>query len=124
MKKLSLSAIVAFLGLMLLSACGGDDLKLDKKVYAPGEIIKVEFKASPDWDENAWIGIIPSDVPHGKEAENDNYDISYQYIKKATSGTFEFVAPNEPGKYDIRMHDSDDGSKGVEIASVTFEVKE
>ncbi len=123
MKRLSFFAIIALFGMMIFSSCGSEDLKLDKKVYAPGETIKVTFKASPKWDENAWIGIIPSDVAHGKEAENDSYDIAYQYIKGATTGTFEFTAPNDAGKYDIRMNDTDDGSKGVEVASVSFEVK-
>lgn len=123
MKKLSFLTIIALFSLMIFSSCGKENLKLDKKVYAPGETIKVSFEASPKWEENAWIGIIPSTVAHGKEAENDSYDIAYQYIKGATSGTFEFTAPKDPGKYDIRMNDTDDGTKGVEVASVTFEVK-
>ncbi|MCF6241373.1 MAG: hypothetical protein L3J74_08530 [Bacteroidales bacterium] len=123
MKKLSFFSMITLFGIMIFSSCGSEDLKLDKKVYAPGETIKVTFKASPKWEENAWIGIIPSDVAHGKEAENDSYDIAYQYIKGAESGTFEFTAPNDPGKYDIRMNDTDDGTKGVEVASVSFEVK-
>jgi len=123
MKKLSFLLSVLFFGMIFLSSCGDTELKLDKKTYAPEETIKITFTADPNWDDNAWIGIIPSDVAHGKESVNDENDIYYEYINKKTSGTFEFSAPSEPGKYDIRMHDSDDGSKGVEIASVSFEVK-
>ena len=99
MKKLSLFLATAVIAIVFFTACNNStqDLKLDKRVYAPGEIIKVEFKASPDWSEYAWIGIIPSNVAHGKESENDRYDIQYKYINKATSGTLEFTAPSEPG---------------------------
>lgn len=124
MKKLAFLLSLAIIGVSFLSSCKKDSqLSLDKSVYSPGETIVVSFVASPDWDKSAWIGIIPADTPHGKESVNDQYDITYQYINKATNGTMEFTAPTEPGKYDIRMHDTDDGSTGKEIASVTFEVK-
>jgi len=35
----------------------------------------------------------------------------------------EFEAPEETGKWDFRMHDTDDGSVGIEVAYVSFEVK-
>ena len=57
-------------------------ITLRKGIYAPGEEIYVSFTALPDFAENAWIGIIPSNVPHGKESVNDQYDISYQYLEK------------------------------------------
>lgn len=123
MKKFSILSFVTLLSVMFLSSCGGYTVKVDKKTYAPGETIKVEFTADPNWESNAWIGIIPSDIAHGSEAENDQYDMSYQYIRNKSEGTMEFIAPTEPGKYDIRMHDTDNGDVGVEISSVTFEVK-
>ena len=117
--------VLIFISLFLIvvSCTGkGPSLKLDKKVYNPGETITVEFKALEDYDNNAWIGIIPSEVTHGSEAENDRYDLTYRYIYKKTSGTMTFTAPLKPGSYDIRMHDSD--SNGKEVASVTFKVVE
>ncbi|MBN2664204.1 MAG: hypothetical protein JXR68_11190 [Bacteroidales bacterium] len=123
MKKFSVLSLIALLGVMFLSSCGGYTVKTDKKTYAPGETIKVEFTADPNWESNAWIGIIPSNIAHGLESENDMNDISYQYISNKSEGTMDFTAPTEPGKYDIRMHDTDNGDVGVEISSVTFEVK-
>ncbi len=116
-------ALAFFAVLFITAGCVANApyLKLDKKVYKPGERIAVEFKALKDYADNAWIGIIPSNVPHGDESENDRYDLTYQYIRKMTSGTMIFRAPLKVGFYDIRMHDTD--NRGKEVASVTFEVR-
>jgi len=68
----------------VLVSCGpeGYHAKTDKSTYAPGETIKVEYTADPNWDKSAWIGIIPSEIAHGKESENDKNDLAYQYLKK------------------------------------------
>ncbi|MBN2620246.1 hypothetical protein JXB22_04065 [candidate division WOR-3 bacterium] len=99
----------------------GATLKLDKEIYAPGEEIRVTFNAPGEWGAGAWIGIIPSDVPHGSEEENDQHDIAYRYLEEKTTGLVTFSAPEEAGAYDIRMHDTD--NSGNEITSVSFEVK-
>ena len=98
----------------------GDTLKLDKSVYSPGENIRVTFTASPGYPRNAWMGVIPSNIPHGDESQNDKYDVAYHYLEGKTSGTMVFVAP-PPGSYDVRLNTSD--SNGKEVASVTFQVK-
>lgn len=95
-------------------------ISANKNKVRPGETILVYFNAPPTYAENAWIGIIPSNIPHGSEAENDKYDLSYQYLKKRTKGTLEFKAPAKPGNYDFRLHDTD--SNGKEIAYVSFVV--
>lgn len=99
----------------------GASLKLDKEAYTPGEEIRVTFAAPAEWGAGAWVGIIPSDVPHGSEDENDQHDIAYRYLDKKTEGLVTFKAPKEKGKYDIRMHDTD--NNGNEITSVSFNVK-
>ncbi len=95
-------------------------LKLDKIQFKPGTDIKVHFKAPANLPGNAWVGIVPSTVPHGSEAENDNNDLTFQYLSKKTQGTLTFKAPTAPGLYDFRMNDSD--NSGKEIASVSFSV--
>jgi hypothetical protein len=102
-----------------VSYIGGTDLFLDKTSFAQGETIRVQFTASGNWARNAWIGIIPSHIPHGSESVNDQHDITYQYIEKRTSGVMVFTAPG-PGQWDLRMHDTD--SNGREAASVSFTV--
>jgi len=96
-------------------------LSLNKTTFSPGEEIVVKFTAAATFAENAWVGIIPSSVPHGSEAENDNHDLAYQYLQKRTSGTLTFKAPSKPGSYDLRMHNTD--NNGAEVASVTFTVE-
>ncbi|MBN1574186.1 MAG: hypothetical protein JW984_13395 [Deltaproteobacteria bacterium] len=102
------------------SSGGGVSLSIDKRSYRPGEQIRVTFTAPATYPSNAWIGIIPSNIPHGSEATNDQHDVAYQYLKGMTSGTLYFTAPGNPGSYDMRMHDSD--SNGTEVSSVSFNV--
>lgn len=95
-------------------------LKLAKTSFLPGEQIELTFTASETLPGNAWVGMIPSKVEHGKEAVNDQNDIQYQYVEKKASGKMFFIAPPEPGSYDFRLNSTDDN--GVEITSVTFNV--
>lgn len=95
-------------------------LKIEKANYAQGEEIVVKFTA-PKYPANAWVGIIPSKIPHGDEAVNDQHDMTYQYLGGKTKGTLVFTAPNKNGKYDFRMNNSD--NNGKEVASVSFMVK-
>jgi hypothetical protein len=122
MQRVLLSALIVCL--LIPSACGqrkNISLKLQKKRFIPNEEIKVYFTAPADFDNDAWVGIIPSHVKHGYESENDKYDLDYYYLEKRTSGELTFRAPDEPGFYDVRMNDTD--KDGYEVASITFEVR-
>jgi len=124
-KGLIVVAILCLGALLLAPACAETpdtdvSLSMDKLEFAPGESITVNFVAPPGLPEDAWIGIIPSDIPHGEESVNDQHDISYQYLDGKTSGTMTFSAPTAPGAYDFRMHDTDSG--GVELNYITFSV--
>lgn len=92
-------------------------LTLSKQSFVRGEQIQVSYRAPAGLDRSAWIGIIPSNIPHGDEAVNDAHDVTYQYLEGRTSGTFVFTAPSA-GYWDLRMHTTD--SNGAEIASVSF----
>jgi len=96
-------------------------LELEKTVYAPGEAITVGFNVPEGLPNNAWAGVVPSEIPHGSEATNDQHDLEYRYLSGSTSGSLSFSAPEQPGSYDIRLHDTDGG--GTEIASASFTVK-
>ncbi|MBI5639227.1 MAG: nuclear transport factor 2 family protein [Nitrospirae bacterium] len=98
----------------------GSSNRLDNTVFRVGDEIRVHFTAPSHFVDNAWVGIIPSSVPHGNEALNDQYDLTYQYLNRRTSGTLVFHAPQQPGQYDMRMHDTD--NNGSEVVSVSFSV--
>jgi hypothetical protein len=93
---------------------------LDKTVFSAGEQITLYFTAPDSYPTDAWIGIIPSNIDHGDENNNDSYDITYQYVSKKTSGTMTFTAP-ATGSWDFRMHNTDSGGK--EVAYVSFTVR-
>lgn len=98
-----------------------NDLVIFKTSFEPGEEILVSYTTDGTLDEFAWIGIVPSDVPHGDEGTNDEYDIEYRFLDEV-SGTLTFTAPDEIGEYDLRMHDGDwEGAN--EIAYVSFTVE-
>lgn len=96
-------------------------LRLDKHNYAPGETIRVRFTAGAGLADNAWIGIVPIDTPHGSEADGEESKLTYEYVHGQLSGVIEMEAPEEPGRYDIRFYDRDDN--GYEIASITFVIR-
>lgn len=100
----------------------GPVMMLNQYTFKPGEEIKVDFTADSTFEKTAWIGIIPSDIPHGNETENDKHDLTYQYLGGKFSGVLIFKAPQKPGKYDFRMHNSD--NNGKEVTYTTFEVQE
>jgi len=95
-------------------------LSVGKSVVGVGEQITVSYSVRPGLADNAWIGIVPSQVPHGSEAVNDEHDLDYKYLEGKTEGSFTFTAPSAPGNYDFRFHSTDDN--GVELAFVSFVV--
>jgi hypothetical protein len=125
MKTNLIKIIVTCVLSVLILSCSkqGNTLKLDKDTYAVNEEIKVTFNAQAGLDKMAWIGIIPSNIEHGKEAINDQHDVAYQYLDGKTSGTLTFKAPAEPGKFDFRLNESDSKPNAAELASISFTVK-
>lgn len=101
----------------------GEDIyiELDESIYSPEELILITYYAPEDIEDDAWIGIIPSEIEHGEESVCDEHDLDYDYIEPG-EGSTDFYAPVEPGSYDIRMFTSD--FDGDEIISISFEVEE
>ena len=95
---------------------------LEKIVFDPFEEIIVTVDLNVSDDSTAWVGIVPSAVPHGSESESDLHHISYTYISNNDNGVVIFVAPEEIGAYDVRLFSSDDAAVGIELASVSFTV--
>lgn len=99
-------------------------ITLDKSDYTPEEAIVVSLTVNTPVDETAWVGIIPSETPHGLEVESDAVDISYEYLTNMTDGQITLVAPAAPGQYDVRLFNSDNERIGVELAFVSITVSE
>ncbi len=96
------------------------ELSIEKTKYYPGETIVVTFTAPDTLPEIAWIGLVPSAVPHGKEEVNDEHQINYKYVLGETKGTRLYRAPKREGSWDIRFNSTDDD--GIELHSITFVV--
>jgi hypothetical protein len=90
-------------------------LTLDRATYKPAKSIKVNLKLLKKLPTKAWLGVFPKNAPHGLTG---NY-LSYKYIQEGRQGTYMFMAPEQPGDYDIRLFDDDNGS---ELTYVPFVV--
>lgn len=99
-------------------------IKIGNTTY--GDDGAISLNVTVDWEgtpaDDAWIGIIPAEVPHGSEEKNDEYDITYLYLKDLKSGTQFALDPVtlEPGEYTLRINESDAG--GAELAWCGFSV--
>jgi hypothetical protein len=91
------------------------EVHIDSNAVAPGGSFTVTVSAPENLPRNAWVGIIPSHVPHGDEAVNDQHDVSYQYLEGRTQAVLTFQAPETPGSYELRLHDTD--GNGIELAT-------
>ena len=95
-------------------------MSLDKENYAINEAIAVTLMINTPLADNAWVGIVPSDTPHGSEAENDEVDVAYAYVSDAQDGVLVLEAPYDAGNYDVRIFSTD--SDGVELDSISITV--
>lgn len=98
-------------------------ITLDKLAYTAGEPIVASIVINTPLADDAWLGIVPSDTPHGREVDSDAADISYVYISQAENGQITLYAPSAPGSYDVRLFNTDVES-GVELHSITITVNE
>lgn len=129
MRNIKLFSLFIVVALLLgLSSCGKDKKEVSNEFFTiprvefkTGETIHLIFQAPSGLKDNAWIGLIPSEVKHGSESENDSYDVAYQYLNGKTKGMMMFTAPDKPGKYDFRLNSTDENGK--ELGFISFEVK-
>ncbi len=70
-------------------------------------------------DSTAWVGVVPSSVPHGSEEINDRSDISYVYL---VPGVRQYILPIPDQRgielFDLRVNSRDSG--GIEVAHTRF----
>ena len=104
------------------STLAGTSVKVGKRIYMPREPITLEVAVPETLAATAWVGIIPSDIPHGKEGLNDKHDIDFKYLEDRPTRTLTFDAPTKVGNYDFRLNEGT-GANGREIATVSFQIK-
>lgn len=97
-------------------------MALDKSSYQAGEPMVVTLEINTPLADNAWVGVIPADTPHGLEVDGDNTYISYDWVSNVVDNQVTLYAPWEPGSYTVRLYNTDD--QGVELATEEFTVTE
>lgn len=95
-------------------------MEIDKSIYDKGEIIQITFTKTDSTPGKAWVGIIPSSVPHGSEAVNDENDIIYRFIEDHPDGKLSFRAPTSGQQWDIRYNSNDGANQ--EYSYITFSI--
>ena len=74
---------------------------------AKGAKVKVSFKtAAGKCRDDAWIGVVPTSVEHGKAFKpfkDSQSGTMSKTFKNKTEGEVELQAPHELGKFDFRM---------------------
>jgi len=95
-------------------------INLNSSSYRAGDTISIDFSVTGQLKNDAWIGLIPSNVPAGSEAENDRYDKTYKYLKGMKAGQIQLVIPRNTasGSYVIRIFTSD--NSGRQVAESTY----
>ena len=75
---------------------------MSKPAYQLNELIIFDF-VCPYYpkEDYAWIGIVPSSIPHGSEVINDQYQVNYKRLEGAISGRLSFPNPGI-GQWSIR----------------------
>ncbi|MDE0707202.1 MAG: EF-hand domain-containing protein, partial [Candidatus Poseidoniales archaeon] len=99
---------------------GDEQIKitLPRSSFKSGEKISFSFTTF-ELPNDAWIGIVPAEIPHGDEAVNDQHETSYEYLEGRTHGSFTLPNPGL-GEWTLRLHDTD--NNGRELAYVPFTV--
>ena len=94
-------------------------INLSKSSFKGNEGIDFTFVA-PELPDDAWIGIVPAEIPHGDEAVNDEHETSFKYLEGRTRGGFNLPNPG-PGQWTLRMHDTDNNGRELAYAAFTVE---
>ena len=97
-------------------------LHLPREVYAPGEPLGASVRAPLVLDYHAWVGLLSADTPHGTAREADAHDLAFAWLHGRTALNLELCAPQKPGRYELRLFDSDK-ALGRELDTAAFEVR-
>lgn len=89
-------------------------------VVPVSELFDVAFNAPVCFDRNAWIGILPVDLPrHAGRVELTGPE-RFDYLDRRTEAAVRLRAPTQEGVYSIRMYDRPEGR---EVVNAHFSVR-
>ena len=88
--------------------------------FSQGDAISGRWVGSLRYSNSAWMGLVPSSVPHNDMKAASARTIDYVWLDGKDRGQFSFSKDLAPGSYDLRMFDSK--SSGHEVQSVTIRV--
>lgn len=115
-------ALIILVGASCSTTSTTSTITTDKSSYEIGEKIQANYSIVEEIKDNAWLGIVPANTPHGDEEDGDAVDVDYKYLSGSKEGTMEFSAPLEIGDYQFRVY-NDDGSGAIELStSATFTI--
>lgn len=113
---LNLATLMLFAASTAVRADDGFSLSMDRASFAPSERPVVSFRAPAGTPADAWVGVVPTSVPHGSGTRNDQHDIQFQNLNGRTQGTLTFQ-PVPVGSWTLRLNIGD-----KEAATVSFTV--
>jgi len=88
----------------------------------PGQEVLVSYTASSDWNANAWVGLIPANIPLGDQKIADENDLDYRHLKNTRQGKLSFIIPDVEGIFNFRLYPSDDDSYSEVAVSESIKV--
>lgn len=96
----------------------GTFIKTTQSQYNVGEPITVLFgvDSTVSLDKTAWVGLLQASTPHGSATENDKFDYAYEYLEGRREGQMTFPGVDEPGDFDVRLHDAETGKELIHAA--------
>lgn len=105
-----------------LPEAGG--LVLGGESFRPGEAIPVTYRLEQPAAANTWVGLIPAEVESTVEADNDDADVTYEYVPEgSSSGSLRLAGRAAPGRYRLRLFAGDDAGSAMLGETPVFEVR-
>ena len=91
------------------------ELNVDNIIVRSGSNLKIYVDIKGEIPDDAWITLVPSDVPH-TEKDSDANNGDWARLNTVENGEIVLKAPNDIGNYDIRVFDSDYSDSAKEVA--------
>lgn len=96
-------------------------LNLPRKKFRPGETVTIKYKVDGRLGNDAWVGIVPDNLPHDELSVAEQQRLASQPLTRTGQGELTFTVPREAGEYDFRIYTGNE--RDIEVASDKFSVE-